>query len=456
MKRINKLLMSTTLLVAAGLASTSAFATDGMFPNGFGARQKALAGAGVADSRDATAGALNPAGLVHVDNQFAVSASLFSPWRDYTGGGPAGPFNFTPTGNIDSGSNYFAIPNMGASYRINTPLVDVVGLSVVGSGGMNTDWGNIARPGQCPSPPFPTTSGMFCAGPAGVDLQQMGISIDFAKQVAPGISVGVSPILAHSSLKVNGVSSFGGLSNDVNNLSNRGASEAWGVGVRGGVELAVMPDVRLGLSGTSPVYNQRFSKYSGLLANQGDMDIPGSIQAGVAYDAMPNITLMLDWKHIFYNSVESIGNPSTYSSLCAAEKAAGGATPHCLGGSDGIGFGWQDVDVVKLGAEWRDFAPGLTLRAGYSYNTNPVGTRDAMFNILAPAVIQHHITGGANVKLTDNIDFELSGMYAPYNTVKGFEIAPGNTAHPIEIGMYEAEATAGIIVHLGGTEAPLK
>ncbi len=44
-------------VVAAGLASavTSASATEGYFVYGYGARQTALAGAGIADSRDAMA-----------------------------------------------------------------------------------------------------------------------------------------------------------------------------------------------------------------------------------------------------------------------------------------------------------------------------------------------------------------------------------------------------------------
>ena len=55
------------LAVAGGLqlASRPAFATEGYFQYGFGARQKALAGAGVADGRDATTASLNPAGLVN-------------------------------------------------------------------------------------------------------------------------------------------------------------------------------------------------------------------------------------------------------------------------------------------------------------------------------------------------------------------------------------------------------
>ena len=185
MKRFTRALLTGAMAIAAaGLVETAAMATDGMFPNGIGARNKALAGAGVADSRDATAGAINPAGLVHVKNQFVMSGSLFSPWRDYKS--LDNNQGFAPTKNVSSGSNYFLIPNMALSYRVDTPMVDVIGFSVVGSGGMNTDYTNVSRT----SPYCRGGSGVLCGGNLGINLEQMGISIDFAKEIMPGVSVG--------------------------------------------------------------------------------------------------------------------------------------------------------------------------------------------------------------------------------------------------------------------------
>ena len=98
----------TGLVCVAGNAA----ATEGYFQYGYGARQKALAGAGVADSRDATAAALNPAGLVDVDDQMNISASIFRPLRGFVGSGQPG---VTPFGDIDSGRNYFLISNFAWS-----------------------------------------------------------------------------------------------------------------------------------------------------------------------------------------------------------------------------------------------------------------------------------------------------------------------------------------------------
>ena len=73
MNRFTRALKITTMAVtAATLMATSAMATDGMFGNGTGARNKALAGAGVADQNDATAMSINPAGLTHSPDQLAM------------------------------------------------------------------------------------------------------------------------------------------------------------------------------------------------------------------------------------------------------------------------------------------------------------------------------------------------------------------------------------------------
>ena len=74
--------------LTAMLASGIAHVTDGYFQDGYGARQKALAGSGVADGRDATTISLNPAGLVNVPNEATASISINKADRAFTGSGP--------------------------------------------------------------------------------------------------------------------------------------------------------------------------------------------------------------------------------------------------------------------------------------------------------------------------------------------------------------------------------
>lgn len=442
--RRSLLVRKALAVVALGVALPSAAgATEGYFQHGYGARHKALGGAGAADGRDPTTISLNPAGLVHSGNEVTAAVSAFSPRREFEGGLAPG---FTPAGRVESDTNWFAVPNLAASYRLApNPFVDVIGVSIYGSGGMNTDYPG-STPGVFAALAIPGASGIFGFGPLGVNLEQALISVAFAKSVAPGISVGVAPILARQQIKIRGLGAFAGNSIDAAAVSNTGTDVTWGVGVRGGIEVALAPSIRVGVAGNTPIWSEPFDKYRGLFAEQGDFDIPASIQAGIAVDVTPNLTVLADYRRIWFGSVASIGNPSTNI-----------LQGNLLGADDGPGFGWDDVDVVKLGVEWRT-SPDLTLRAGYSYASNPISPRDVQFNILAPAVVQHHLTAGFEYRLDKAWSVEVAGLYAPENTVIGGELPPplGNPAHTIEISMYQFEATLGVKYKFGGDEAPLK
>ena len=92
-------------------------------------------------------------------------------------------------------------------------------------------------------------------------------------------------------------------------------------------------------------------------------------------------------------------------------------------------------------------SPQLTLRAGYSYNTAPIGSRDADLNIMTLGVVQHHITAGLEYQLTQNLDFELAAMYAPHASVSGHELL--FTTRQVEIEMSQFEFTVGVVYRFG-------
>ena len=116
-------------------------------------------------------------------------------------------------------------------------------------------------------------------------------------------SFGISPVLAIQRFKGEGLSAFAPYSSNPASLTDNGYSYSYGGGVRAGVEWSIAPNVRLGFSGQTPMWMTKFTKYSGLFADGGMFDIPANLTAGVAWDAMPNFTLMVDYKHIFYGSI---------------------------------------------------------------------------------------------------------------------------------------------------------
>jgi long-chain fatty acid transport protein len=226
--------LSGYALVAMWLvvALAPAMATEGYLVNGVGARNKALAGAGVASSKDATAASLNPAGLVNVENQVNVSVSALKLNGGFSTTGSGG---IDPDGHHDSDNGILVIPNLAATWRVNWGFVDAVALTAYANGGVSTRYKDIVNP-ACGG-----GSGVFCGGPLGIELEQTFYSIAFAKTIMPGVSVGFAPIVAKQTGKVDGASFFSFGSSDAANFSNRGTDESWGAGARAGLEWAATP-----------------------------------------------------------------------------------------------------------------------------------------------------------------------------------------------------------------------
>jgi len=425
-----KITATAAVVAAAGtLVATEVYATEGYFQNAIGARAKGMAGAGVADSKDATAITLNPAGLVRAGRQFNGAVSLFMPFRQFKVGGPGG-FIAPGVGSDTnkSNKNIFLVPNLAYSHPIseNTTL----GLSLSGNGGMNTSYENSAN-ANCPS-----AGGVFCGGRAGVDLTQVNISAGFGHRINKYLSIGAAPIFALQRIKVRGLDAFARISSNPDKLSDNGFSYSVGGGARFGVEFAPEDYLRLGFSVQTPLWMSKFKKYSGLFAERGGFDIPANVQAGIAFDVTPDLTFMFDWRHIFYSSVRSIANSST-----------GFNGTNLLGNKAGLGFGWNDTDTFKFAVEY-NATEALTVRAGYSYNTQPINSRDVMFNIIAPAVSQHHITGGGTYKFSENSAFEFAVMYSPTSSVTGTELAGfGNPTRDLKLSMSQLEFTVGYNYH---------
>lgn len=411
----------TVAISALLMTATAAQATEGYFQLGFGPRQNAVGGAGVADSRDAMSMALNPAGIAGMGEEVQLGGALFMPFRGYDASGTG----LIAPGSVDSNSNIFAMPNVAYVRPIDS--ASSWGLVLYGNGGMNTTYGDVPNA----APGCGGGSGVFCGGKAGVDLMQAFISADYARDLGP-LKIGIAPTLAVQRFEAKGLAGFDNplLSAHPGSVTNRGYDYSVGGGLRAGAEFNIQDWLRLGVAGQTPMFMSRFSKYNGLFAENGSFDIPASVSAGIAADVTPDITMMFDYQHIFYSGVKAVANSST--------KAAQ------LGSSNGPGFGWHDVDVFKVGAEWRA-TDKWTFRAGYAYSGNPISSSDVTLNILAPGVVQHHITGGASYKFSSNDTLEFSGMYVPEVKVSGSEVTPlGVTpGSKISLHMYQLQFLAG-------------
>ena len=381
--------------VAAVLASGSvAWATDGYFPHGYGMKAVGMGGASVAMTDHAFAGANNPATSAYAGNRYEVGVNLFSPKRSAVTMGQAG------LSETQSDSNYFLVPEFGYNRSIDAKTS--FGLTVYGNGGMNTNY------------PIPLMGG---SGRTGVDLMQLIVAPTVAYKLNDNQSVGVSPLLVYQKFKAEGLQQFG-------LTPNKGSDSSTGVGIRVGYFAKLTDQMSLGASYSPKINMSKLDKYASLFVNQGDFDIPANASIGLAMQATPTVKLAVDYQNIKYGSVPAIANSSQNILACY-----GGDTTQCLGASKGPGFGWSDVNVVKLGAEW-SYSSVVTWRLGFNKSTNPVKATDVTFNVLAPAVMTKHYTVGGTYKLDKDAELTWAYMYAPKNTVSGDSLFATMSGHP--------------------------
>jgi long-chain fatty acid transport protein len=388
-------------MALAGMAG-SAFATNGYFSHGYGMKAKGMGGAATASYDDAFGGANNPASMAFAGDRFDLGVDLFNPNRSASRTG-LGPYDMS----VDSDSEYFLIPELGFTKQMSSTLA--MGVTVYGNGGMNTDYpgGQIAA-GMCG--PGSPASNMLCGqGDLGVDLIQLIVAPTVAFKVAPNHSIGVSPLLGYQAFEANGLQAFGMVSSDPTKLTNNGHDDAFGYGVRIGYMGKITPTVTIGAAYASKMSFGEFDEYAGLFAEQGGFDIPANYNLGVAWQATPQVKLAMDYQRINYSDVNSIANPSL--------------VPFPLGADNGPGFGWQDIDVWKLGAEYK-YSQKLTLRAGWNHGDNPITSADVTFNILAPGVIEDHLTLGFTYTTASGNELTMSYMRGLSNSVSGTSILP--------------------------------
>jgi len=158
------------------------------------------------------------------------------------------------------------------------------------------------------------------------------------------------------------------------------------------------------------LYMSEFDDYAGLFAEQGDFNIPSTWTLGLAYELNEDWAVMADFKRINYSDIAAVSNPMDPMAFATAP----------LGTDNGAGFGWEDINVLKFGVEYAG-VDTWTFRGGYSHTDQPVPNSEVMFNILAPGVIEDHITLGCSKTLGESGKaLHLAVVYALPASVKGY------------------------------------
>ena len=396
----------------------SVSATNGYIPHGIGL-SKSLAGAGTALPLDALTGLRNPGAMVRVGSRMDGELSFFMPNREYKANGDFAPppIPSVPEGRQESRDDFFLIPSFGINWKVDDR--STIGLSIVPQGGLNTNYGTstfarfAAPPGTPPMPPLSpgNPTGEFTAGkPTGVDLMILVTGVTFARELFPGHSVGLTPIFAAQRFKARGLQPFKALSVSPDNVTNNGYDYSYGGGFSVGWLGQMHERVDIGVSYQSRLWMTDFDDYEGLFAKGGSFDIPPIFNAGVALKLTDDITVLGDFQSIFYGDITALNNDNDPTFPISRERF--------LGANDGLGFGWNDVDIWKLGVQWK-FKSNWTARAGYSWGEEPWDGPNTLFNVLAPATIEDHVSFGLEWKLNDAHALSAGYTYAVENTVEG-------------------------------------
>jgi long-chain fatty acid transport protein len=242
-----------------------------------------------------------------------------------------------------------------------------------------------------------------------VDLMIMHMTPSIAYKLDDKQSVAASLVIAAQRFKAEGLELFDTFTQTQtsDNLSAQGHDYSYGAGIRLAWHGQVMEQLRLGAVYTSRIYMSKFDKYNELFAEGGDIDTPSTMGVGLAYAHNDDLDILFDITYTMYEDVKAIGN--TGPNITGVPL---GDESRRLGLENGLGFGWKNQLVFKLGANYR-YSDDWTLRTGWNYGESPIQEdREIIFNIAAPAVTQNHLTVGATYKINANSDVSFSYMHA--------------------------------------------
>jgi long-chain fatty acid transport protein len=289
----------------------------------------------------------------------------------------------------------FYIPELGYNHMLGDRMS--LGISMYGNGGMNTSYFK----------PIP----LLGTSRPGVDLEQLFIAPTFAAKLNQRNAIGVSLNIAYQRFRADGLENFASpaFSIDPTHVTDRGYDSSEGVGVRVGWIGEVNSRISLGATYQTKTWMGKFNQYRGLFAERGGFDIPANFAGGVAVKANSKTTVALDLERVLYGQVRSIANSDSNRAL--------------LGSNNGPGFGWHDITAPKVGIEYH-LRPSLTLRGGYNHSGVPFGDTQTFFNILAPGVVQSHVTAGASWGLRGGKEITLAYFHAFERTVNGTSSIP--------------------------------
>jgi long-chain fatty acid transport protein len=399
--------VSTVLLL---LSPPALFATDGHFLHGAGPVNEAMGGADTGLCLDATGSiAWNPACPSRFfGRRIEIHGTVFMPWRSlgstvdanaFGPGMPAGTLSGTTISRRDTslmpGFSFIYHP-LGRANAYHAAMLAVSGFGV--DYDENTNFSNPILTAQAPNG--------FGFGRIRSNYMLVTVPVGISRDVTERLSAGFSIVPALSMLQVIPAPFappvMGG-STMPYYLSAGNNAPAMGMGANAGVHYVTGP-LSIGVSWRSPVWFQKFSwnrkDLSGVShAMNFHMDLPQVVSMGAGIVARKGTVIGADLRWFDY------ANTAGFDKV--GYKADGSIA----------GFGWRNIWAVGGGIQQK-VASSTKLMVGYNYSGNPVPAEYTFFNTPAPAIVQHHVSGGI-IQRMHGWDAVVTYYHAFQNSITG-------------------------------------
>jgi long-chain fatty acid transport protein len=397
--RVARALLVWSVLIALELFLPARAPAGGIYLPSAGPVHRSMGGASTAAPLDAW-GALywNPAtisGLEYSELEFGIDLLL----ADHQVASTVGPFS----GVTEAHPGVFPVPSMAWVHHTSRPGV-TFGLGIGGVAGFKTNLE--ADPANPLLAPPPLGFGRISSEAA---FLQVAPTVSLA--LSDRLSVGFGPLITLAQV---GVEPFVYNAPNADGIypSGRASRFFWGGGAQAGVYYIHDRAWHFGASIKTPAWMEQFEFYGQDAAGaprtlRADLDLPMIVSVGTAWSGLENWVFALDVRFYDYKNADGFGERAGFD-------ATGALT----------GLDWSSVFEVAAGIE-RQLTEDLDVRAGYSFNQNPIRNGEAVFNLASPLIYQHLISAGATYRLSEKASLSAAWSYVPPIDRVGPIITPG-------------------------------
>lgn len=408
--------MKRFIITVSVLFSGLIMAQVGHLMQGVGSVNMSMGGASTGQAIDIN-GALqwNPAGITEFDvTNLSVNAGLFMSNPKLSSSATL-PNGIITSGTTEDQKANSIMPAVAVTFGKDPNYK--FGVSVFGVSGFGVEYpeetNNPGNPNFNPninSNPILYPQSMNGFGNMKSNYMLMQIGLAYAYKLNKNLSIGIQPNISYSALKIqpNPLAAP-----NASGYSKSDNATAFGYGAQVGVYYKSDKGFKVGASYKTPVFFNEF-KFENTYndnskgTNNFTMNFPAIYSVGVGY-SNKMVDFALDYRYVDYENTkgfEAKGWNANYSVK---------------------GFGWQSINVVSAGLQYKGFAK-FPVRIGYTYSGNPIRPELTMFSVPASAIIKNAFEFGVGYKATDK--FTLNANYH-YGTSSG--ATKGNLLNPMMI-----------------------